>query len=1164
MCSLNVCGLKSKLKMPDFEKYIADFHIVAVCESNICMYDNIQVEGFKVIKTLCNKRKVGRISLLVCNNLAQHVSVIDTSTEVVIWFSLKEYSTTIIFGAMYIPPEYSPHSNIDIFDNIEQDLVELKSLYDCEICLFGDTNARTAELRDFTLLDNHQISNGDLEHNEVIKDFCMNESELKELNVPIQRHSCDKKANKYGRRLIDLCIRLNLFIVNGRVGEDAGIGYLTCKNASVVDYFICSPKLFPIIVAFKIDTFDPTLSDAHNPVSLSLGAYPYPNENTSDLPERKPQCGKPIPRPKWDIDKGKDFVKNINVDEINALLEGLEVADSSGNVTGDLINNIVTGIENTFNTSARSCGIQKPRHNSKKKKPNKPWFNKDCQDKRKAFMKAKKACGIDNNSVTMTNLKHLGQSYKRATKRAYKEYHEKLAAKLRTLKSNRPKEYWDIIKEAGKCQVSQKSPCAEDLFKHFKELNECPLQNTLLEDTSAHEGKNNTLPNNDSLNRIINEDEIKLAINKLNNNKACGLDGIINEYIKSTEIIFMPLYTKLFNVILDTGIIPHSWSLGKIVPIYKNKGDPEKADSYRGITILSCLGKLFTSILNTRIEEYIKDANILGLEQAGFRKEHSTVDHMFMLKCLVDLYLQKHKRLYCAFVDYEKAFDKVDRALLWLKLIDNNVNGKILKVIMNLYSQAKSCVANGGSTTAFFNCEAGVRQGENLSPVLFALYLNDLKTSLSSTLGGLTVINDILNNIPQIPDIEVLFKMFILLYADDTTVLSDSPDALQQGLNAMSKYCCDWKLKVNVSKTKIVIFSRGKVRKRPLFTYNGIPIEIVDEFIFLGTLFNFNGKFNKARKHACNQATKAMFAVISKARKLNLPIDIQLHLFDSVIQPILLYGCEVWGIEDCKDIERLHLKFCKTILGVSQYTSSAMIYGELGRVPLSVAIKTRIVSYWHRLLTCPTQKLASTMYNIVSHITHMGFNELKWSSYVKSILDECGLGYIWLNQHTTTREVSTSWLKAKVKTSLCDQFSQNWQEMIDTNKNCQAYKCLKSTHGVEQYLLRLPFNCRNIICKFRCRNFYLPASPRIFYTEYVENNKCTLCNQNAEGDELHYVLKCPALNDARHSLLNIKEGTELDAIKFANVVSSTDTNDLVKLAKFLWKLSKLLKEKIII
>ena len=98
-------------------------------------------------------------------------------------------------------------------------------------------------------------------------------------------------------------------------------------------------------------------------------------------------------------------------------------------------------------------------------------------------------------------------------------------------------------------------------------------------------------------------------------------------------------------------------------------------DNYRGITVLSCFGKLFTSVINDRIHSFLETTDILGTEQSGFRKRHSQMDHVFALHCLIDVYLQRKKRLFCAFIDYKKAFDSVQRGLLWGKLLNSGVNG---------------------------------------------------------------------------------------------------------------------------------------------------------------------------------------------------------------------------------------------------------------------------------------------------------------------------------------------------------------------------------------------------------------------------------------------------------------------------------------------------------
>ena len=117
------------------------------------------------------------------------------------------------------------------------------------------------------------------------------------------------------------------------------------------------------------------------------------------------------------------------------------------------------------------------------------------------------------------------------------------------------------------------------------------------------------------------------------------------------------------------------------------------------------------------------------------------------------------------------------------------------------------------------------------------------------------------------------------MYAGDTTICSESAELLQQALDALSDYCDKWNLQINVDKTKVVVFSRGKIRKMPTIKYKGRSLEVVFEFQYLGICFNYN-KFNVAQKSLYYKATRAMFSLLKKCRKLMLPLDIQIELID--------------------------------------------------------------------------------------------------------------------------------------------------------------------------------------------------------------------------------------------------------------------------------------------
>ena len=207
----------------------------------------------------------------------------------------------------------------------------------------------------------------------------------------------------------------------------------------------------------------------------------------------------------------------------------------------------------------------------------------------------------------------------------------------------------------------------------------------------------------------VTADEMLKLVRTLKNNKSSGNDQVLNEFLKYSPPKIIDMIVRLFYVILDTGIFPEQWSVGIIKPLYKNTGARDNPNNYRGITILSCLGKLFSNFFNSRLTRFVEVNQIIGSEQAGFRSGFSTTYHMFALKSLIDIYSSKRKRLYCCYIDYSKAFDTISRSELWSKLIKCNVSGKIFRVVYNMYKSAKSCVAINDLLTDNFSCLIGVR-----------------------------------------------------------------------------------------------------------------------------------------------------------------------------------------------------------------------------------------------------------------------------------------------------------------------------------------------------------------------------------------------------------------------------------------------------------------------
>ena len=238
-----------------------------------------------------------------------------------------------------------------------------------------------------------------------------------------------------------------------------------------------------------------------------------------------------------------------------------------------------------------------------------------------------------------------------------------------------------------------------------------------------------------------------------------------------------------------------------------------------------------------------------------------------------------------------------------------------------------------GKISECFDSLVGVKQGEPLSPLLFILFLNDLADELEVNVNYFDTDGD---------EIEQVQK-FILLFADDTLLLAETENELQYMLNKLCIYCKIWNIIVNTDKTKIMVFKLS-LRPIPLNIYfDEILLESVNNFIHLGVNVSSNGKFFQAQKHLSEQATKAMFVLKNLFDNKLLCIEDKLKLFDSLVQPILMYGSEIWGFHKADDVEKVHVRFLKQILGVRLQTSNLAVYGELGRFPLSILRKICIL-----------------------------------------------------------------------------------------------------------------------------------------------------------------------------------------------------------------------------
>lgn len=395
--------------------------------------------------------------------------------------------------------------------------------------------------------------------------------------------------------------------------------------------------------------------------------------------------------------------------------------------------------------------------------------------------------------------------------------------------------------------------------------------------------------------------------------------------------------------------------------------------------------------------------------------------------------------------------------------------------------------------------------------------------------------------------LDIGIHLLCLLYADDTAILATNAADLQHTLNIFDQYCNTWKLKINISKTKVLIFNGNARDYKYTFKIGKYVLENVKEFKYLGVTFSKLNNFKTTKAQLKQQATKAMYFVLAKSKDNNLSIECKLKMFESMVLPILLYGCEVWGYGKNDICDAVQINFFRHILPTKKSTPLFMLYGELGKVPVELNIHRRMVCYWARLISGKQSKLSFLLYRfmLTDHVTNkINYN---WLTSIKHILEHLGMSDIWISHAF----LSLTWLSQQIKIRQNDQYSQTWNNSISMSSRGQTYQLVKEQFIFENYLNIIPERLWRLIIKFRTSNHYLPVETGRWNNILFEDRLCTLCDKNDIGDEFHYLFVCKHFHNSRVKFLHHYYYTRPSTYKFKELMSSKKISVLKNLAKFI-------------
>ena len=357
-------------------------------------------------------------------------------------------------------------------------------------------------------------------------------------------------------------------------------------------------------------------------------------------------------------------------------------------------------------------------------------------------------------------------------------------------------------------------------------------------------------------------------------------------------------------------------------------------------------------------------------------------------------------------------------------------------------------------------------------------------------------------------------NLFILMYADDTVFFSKSAQSLQNMLNKLQDYSTEWGLTVNTEKTKIMVFEKGRKTEVHIY-YNDIELENVDSFKYLGIMFYKNGSWNRTQKCISEYGSYALHNLYRLLQDMDMKTTEKFKLFYSLAGSVLGYASEVWGLHGAPDIERLHTQFCRSLLCVKKSTNLAALYCELGRKPLIVFRKLRILTYWSKIVTSG-DTLVKRVYEVLydDAVNGRTYNGSNWAQQVKTMLESLGFAYVWNNQALDKNTYNA------IKQRLFDSADQELLMSINTSTKLQSYCTFKEDIQSEPYLDFIrPNKYKVALSRLRLSSHSLAIETGRSTGTAREDRLCIYCNMNAIESEIHFTLACPHYIDLRRKYL---------------------------------------------
>lgn len=566
---------------------------------------------------------------------------------------------------------------------------------------------------------------------------------------------------------------------------------------------------------------------------------------------------------------------------------------------------------------------------------------------------------------------------------------------------------------------------------------------------------------------IAPEDVFKVLVS-LNTNKSVGPDTISNTVLKECAVSLSEPLCKLFNQSLEDACFPTEWKNANLSPLFKTKERFNRVN-YRPISLLSCMSKCFEFCVFKQMYDYCMFNNLLSWRNSGYKRLDSTVYQLLAMVHTLYTNLDKGKDITMTFLDISKAFDRVWHEGLLFKLKSFGIEGRLLQWFKSYLQNRRQRVVIKGITSSWYTVNAGVPQGSVLGPLLFLIFINDIESCV---------------------------HCHIRLFADDThmydidTNINNSVARLNNDLQSLQNWACQWQVTFNPDKTVYMIFSRQKETPAhdPL-TFSGVHINEVQSHKHLGVMIHNRLSWDIHVSYIIDRISNKVS--IMRRFQNTLPRKCLEIIYKSMIRPVIDYSDVLFPqlpVGLCKRLENIQRQAALICTAAYKRTPQLLLLRELGWEEL----KTR------RLFHC-----LIIMFKIKNGYVPKYLGDL----CPPTVHTVCNYNLRNSNNVRTYQCKYTSFTK-----SFFPFTSRKWNEIETRARSSSTLNMFKRMLG--EVLLPKPnrlfseFHSRSAIHHTRLRLGLSALNSHRHQYDFISDSICPKCGNNSE-DLAHFFFHCP-------------------------------------------------------